>query len=195
MSATRQRALDELVPEYHARLPIADERRLIVEIGCGRGDATAVMARRDPDSLVIACEVNGATIAHLALLLEADDIDNVWLWHGDGLQLLIDLGPRSVAEVHMWFPDPWPKPRHAHKRLITAERLAVVADALVVGGRLRLATVDASYLEQALAAIFDEPRLCGEVVPRPGERPLTAFETRAEREGRATFDIVATRVV
>src|SRR4051794_18887154 len=183
MSASRQRALDELVPEYLVDLPITDDRRLVVEIGCGKGDATAAMAPKELDAVVVACEVNGATIAHLATLLDAADIENVRLWHGDALQLLAELGPASVAEVRMWFPDPWPKPRHAHKRLVTPERLAVVRGALVVGGRLRLATDDMCYAEQALAAIVDEPRLCGEIVSRPADRPVTAFEARAKREG------------
>jgi len=194
MSASRQRALDELVPDYLIQLPITDHRRLVVEVGCGKGDATAAMAPTEPDSLVIACEVNGATIAHLATLLDTDDIENVRLWHGDALQLLAEVSPASVAEVRMWFPDPWPKPRHAHKRLVTRERLAVVAGALVLGGRLRIATDDARYAEQALAAIGEEPRLRGGVVPRPPERLMTTFEARAQRDGRASIDVVATRV-
>src|SRR6185503_18653576 len=112
MSATRQRALDELVPLYLVELPIESEVPLIVEIGCGKGDATAAMAGDEKDHLVLACEVNDATIANLAALLDAGNVENVGLWVGDAFELLLALGPSRVSEVRAWFPDPWPKPRH-----------------------------------------------------------------------------------
>lgn len=192
MSPTRQRAFDELVPRYAAEPPYPG-RRLVVEIGCGKGDATAAMAAGDSGSLVIASEPNAAMIAHLAALLDAAGTDNVRLWVGDAFDLLALLGPASVAEVRVWFPDPWPKPRQAGKRLITSQRLALITDAMTVGGRLRLASDDAAYAAEALAAIDAEPRLTGAVVPRPIERPITVFEARGLAEGRPAVDIEAVR--
>ncbi|CAB4869757.1 unannotated protein [freshwater metagenome] len=204
MSPTRQRAFDVLVPRYlltpHdagslAATPISDAglKRLIVEIGCGKGEATAAMAPGEPDALVIACEPNEATIAHLAWLLDAGDVTNVRLWIGDAFDLLAVLEPHTIAEVRIWFPDPWPKPRHAHKRLFTPLRLGLIVDALAVGARLRLATDDLAYAAEALAAIDAEPRLRGAVVPRPGHRPVTTFEARGLRAGHPAVDIVAVR--
>jgi len=167
---------------------------VIVEIGCGKGDATAAMAASDADSLVIACEPNGAMIAHLALLLDDAGTTNVRLWVGDAFDLLGLLGPASVAEIRVWFPDPWPKPRHAGKRLITPQRLALITDAIEVGGRLRLATDDPDYASEALAAIAAADRLSGQVVARPDQRPITVFEARGLAEGRAATDIEATRL-
>lgn len=193
----RQRALEELVPRYHLQLPldVTPAPRRVVEIGCGKGDATAAMAAPDADAgmRVIACEANAATIANVALLLHEGGIENVRLWLGDAFALLAQLGAQSVAEIRVWFPDPWPKPRQARKRLIVAERFAVIVDALVIGGRLRLATDDPAYAEQTLAAIDAEPRLVGGIVQRPAERPITAFEARGLREGRIAIDIEAVR--
>jgi len=193
MSPTRQRAFDEVVPQYTADPPYPGAR-VIVEIGCGKGDATAAMAAGDADSLVIACEPNGAMIAHLALLLDHAGTTNVRLWVGDAFDLLGLLGPASVAEIRVWFPDPWPKPRHAGKRLITPQRLALITDAIEVGGRLRLATDDPDYASEALAAIAAADRLGGQVVARPDQRPITVFEARGLAEGRAATDIEATRL-
>ncbi|MEO6126001.1 MAG: tRNA (guanosine(46)-N7)-methyltransferase TrmB [Ilumatobacteraceae bacterium] len=193
MSATRQRAFDEVVPRYAAEPPYAG-RRIIVEIGCGKGDATAAMAAGDAGSLVIACEPNGATIAHLAALLDEAGTDNVRLWVGDAFDLLALVGPASVAEIRVWFPDPWPKPRHGGKRLVTTQRLALITDSIEIGGRLRLASDDADYAAEALAAIDAEPRLDGRVVARPSERPITVFEARGLAEGRPATDIEATRI-
>ena len=200
MSPTRQRWFDELVPRYaldqHGDIRAAvRERCLIVEIGCGKGDATAAMADSDCASLVIACEPNEATCAHLASLLDAARITNVKLWIGDAFDLLSTLGPASVTEIRAWFPDPWPKPRHAHKRLVTPLRLGVIVDALVPSGMFRLASDAPDYAAEALAAIRAERRLHGGIVARPVERPVTVFEARGYREGRIAIDISAVRVV
>ena len=197
MSPTRQRAFDEVLPRYEFSLPSPGlpipDRPIIVEIGCGKGDATAAMAPGDGDALVIACEPNGAMLANLALLLDEGGITNVRLWLGDAFDLLGVLGPGTVSEIRVWFPDPWPKPRHAGKRLITARRLGLLVDALQVGGRFRLATDDVAYASEALAAIATEPRLTGDVVPRPAARPITRFESRGLSEGRVVTDLVAVR--
>ena len=206
MSPTRQRAFDELLPRYELlahELPWpaaqqvdaqqVDAQPLIVEIGCGKGDATAVMAGGDGDAVVIACEPNGAMLANLAVLLDERGIDNVRLWLGDAFDLLGVLGPGVVSEIRVWFPDPWPKPRHAGKRLVTPQRLGLLVDALRPDGVLRLATDAAAYAAQALAAIAAEPRLAGGVVPRPAARPITRFEARGLREGRTATDLVARR--
>ena len=195
MSPTRQRALDTLVPRYLVEMPlITTSARLVVEIGCGKGEATVAMARGELDSCVIACEPNEATMAHLATLLDGTAVDNVRLWIGDAFDLLAVIGNESVDEVRVWFPDPWPKPRHAHKRLVTPLRLAVIVSALKLGGVIRLATDDPQYAQQTLEAISDEVRLVGAVVPRPHERPVTTFEARALRAGREPIDISATRL-
>jgi len=194
MSPTRQRAFDELVPRYAVNTPIACDQPFIVEIGCGAGEATAAMAPSDVGSLVIACEPNAAMIANLATLLDAEATANVRLWVGDAFDLLDLLGPGSVSELRVWFPDPWPKPRQAQKRLFTPQRLALLTDALAVGGLLRLATDDAGYAAEALAAIEAEARLVGAIVPRPAARPITRFEARGLHEGRAAIDIEARRL-
>ncbi|HEY4331374.1 MAG TPA: hypothetical protein VGM78_02345 [Ilumatobacteraceae bacterium] len=196
MSPTRQRALDELVPRYAVVGPVASAGRLIVEIGCGKGDATAAMAPADAaaDAAVIACEANQATIANLARLLDAAGITNVALWVGDAFDLLAQLGPSRVDELRIWFPDPWPKPRHAGKRLVTPNRVAVLTDALVTGGRLRLATDASAYADQALSVLSAEPRLAGEVVARPAARPITPFEARGLRAGHAAIDLEFRRI-
>ena len=200
MGPMRQHALAETVPRLHAevdaiRRTTADGGRVIVEIGCGKGDATVAMAQStDADALVVACEVNVAVIAALAMAVDAMAIDNVRLWDGDAFALLAEMDPGSIDEVRVWFPDPWPKIRHAPKRLVTSERVAAITNMLRPRGTLRLATDDAVYAAQASAVLGAEPRLRVAIVERPAERPFTAFEARAARDGRAVTDLVAVRV-
>ncbi|MEO7397174.1 MAG: tRNA (guanine(46)-N(7))-methyltransferase TrmB [Ilumatobacteraceae bacterium] len=199
MSPTRQRALDDIVPRYlvdpGSLAAARGTRRITVEIGCGKGDATAAMASVEPEALVIACEPNRAMIASLAIAIDVNAIDNVRLWVGDAFDLLGRLDAGSVAEIRIWFPDPWPKMRQAGKRLIVPARLALITDALELGGLLRIATDDSAYAEQALRAIERERRLEGRTIERPSGRPVTVFEQRGLRAGRAAIDIEARRVL
>ena len=113
---------------------------------------------------------------------------------GDGLQVLADaLAPGSLDEVRVFFPDPWPKARHAKRRLVTPAFAALVADRLRPGGRLHVATDWASYAEQVLAVVVGaSPDL--ELRRRErGDRPLTRFERRGLAAGRAIADVVAVR--
>jgi tRNA (guanine-N7-)-methyltransferase len=58
----------------------------------------------------------------------------------------------SVAAVHIYFPDPWPKKRHWKRRLINGGFLEIVRCALVPGGLLRMATDFQGYFDEMLQA-------------------------------------------
>lgn len=167
---------------------------LVLEIGCGDGLATAAMAAADPARDVLAVDVHTSGLAALLRRLEDASLDNVRVAEGDALVVLRDmLAPGSLDEVRVWFPDPWPKTRHRKRRLVTAAFADLVAERLRPGGRLRVATDDASYAAQALDAVRGCPLLDGGPVPRPAHRPVTRFERRAVAAGRPVVDVEAVR--
>ena len=197
--------LAEVLPHYAEPVdgPPHDQARvfgrvapLVVEIGSGMGEATAALAAAEPERDVLACEVHTAGLASLAGLVAAHGLTNVRIVDGDGVALLRDrLRAGQVDEVRVLFPDPWPKARHAKRRLLSPAFCALVADRLRPGGRLHVATDWEAYAEHALAAVRTCPQLKGGLVERPAWRPLTGYERRGLREGRASYDIVAVRVV
>ena len=166
---------------------------LVLEVGSGMGEATAEMAAADPDRDVLAVEVHTPGVAALLRRVEEQGLRNVRVVEGDALQVLAHaLGPASLHEVRVFFPDPWPKARHAKRRLVTASFAALVADRLRPGGRLRVATDWASYADQVRAVITGSPAL--ELVSAErGDRPLTRFERRGLAAGRPSYDLVAVR--
>ena len=166
---------------------------LVLEIGSGTGDAAAVMAAGDPSRDLLAAEVHTPGIATLLRRVETEGLRNVRVVEGDGLQVLRDaLGPGSLDEVRVFFPDPWPKARHAKRRLVTPSFAALVAGRLRPGGRLHVATDWPSYAEQVLEVVGAHPDLA--VVSRDrGNRPLTRFERRGVAAGRQITDVVAVR--
>jgi tRNA (guanine-N7-)-methyltransferase len=166
----------------------------VLEIGFGRGEATARMAAADPTRNLLAVDVHTPGLGNLLRLVEAGALTNVRVVEGDALVLLRDmLAPGSLDEVRVFFPDPWPKARHAKRRLVSPAFSALVATRLRPGGRLHVATDSPAYAAQALA-VLDASAELAVVSQRRGDRPVTRFEQQGLDAGRPAHDVVAVRL-
>ncbi len=166
---------------------------VVLDVGSGMGEATAEAAAADPSRGVLAVDVH--TPGHGALLAraEAAGLGNVRVADGDVRVLLRDmLPPGCLDEVRVWFPDPWPKARHAKRRLVTAAFVDLVVSRLRPGGALHVATDWAPYAEQVAAVLAAAPGL-GPVAGDRAGRPPTRFERRGESAGRPATDLRARR--
>lgn len=136
-----------------------------LEIGFGGGEHLAEQAQARPETCFIGAEpfVNG--VASLLTHIDAGAIKNIRLWPDDVRLLLKRLPDASIDQLVILFPDPWPKKRHWGRRIIGPETIPEFSRILKPGGRLRVATDHAGYLEWILAL------LC----------PHTAFSWLAER--------------
>jgi tRNA (guanine-N7-)-methyltransferase len=159
-----------------------------VEIGFGMGAATVLMAQAEPATDVLAVEVHPAGIAALLRRLSAADLTNVRVVDGDAVHLLQALPDGSVDQVRLFFPDPWPKARHAKRRLLRPTFAALLGQKLAPGGFLHLATDWPAYAEHARQALVGWQVT---QVPRPDSRPVTGYEQRALAAGRAAVDLIA----
>ena len=166
---------------------------VVLEIGSGMGEATAALAAAQPELDVVAVEVHRAGVAALLRRLEQANLANVRVVEGDAVALLKDaVPPASLTEVRVLFPDPWPKARHAKRRLLCVAFVELVATRLAPGGRLHVATDSAAYADQALRVM--PPLLDTRRVDRPSTRPVTRFEQRGLDAGRASYDVVGVRL-
>ncbi len=112
------------------------EAPLVLEIGCGMGDATVVMAAADPDRDYLAVDVHTPGLANLLALAERDGLTNLRAARGDAVELLRDLmKPGSLDAVHVFFPDPWPKAKHHKRRIVRTDVVALIRERLAPGGR------------------------------------------------------------
>lgn len=167
---------------------------LVVEIGSGIGEATAALATARPEANVLAFEVWRPGVAETFHALERAGVGNVRLISVDAVWSFAHLLPAgSVAELWTFFPDPWPKKRHAGRRLVTPEFAAVAASRLEPGAVWRLATDWPPYAEQMQRVLDAEPLLTGGAVDRWAERPRTRFERRGLRAGRPIADLAYRR--
>jgi tRNA (guanine-N7-)-methyltransferase len=153
------------------------EAPVIVEIGSGIGEATAVLAAARPDVDILAFEVWRPGVAHTLGLLAESGAENVRLISVDAVWSLEHLfGPGEIHDLWTFFPDPWPKTRHHKRRLVT------------------LATDWAEYAERMQLVLDAEPGLTGGQVERWAERPVTKFERKGVEVGRDITDLEYTRV-
>lgn len=200
LSTTTADALDRLgalvVPVDGSPLDVAAlfgrSAPLVVEVGSGMGEATAAMAAADPDRDLLAVDVHVQGLGRLLRRVEQDALTNVRVAEGDAVVLLRDmLGPGSVDEVRVYFPDPWPKARHVKRRLVQAGFADLVAERLRPGGRLHVATDWAPYAEQVRALLAAHPAYTIVTAGgRPDHRPVTRFEQRGLDAGRSSYDVV-----
>jgi len=177
-----------------ARALFGDERPLHFEIGFGSGEHLADRADLLPDHGFIGAEpfLNGvaAALAHI----RDQHLANVRLWRGDALDVLSRLPDGALSFLYLLHPDPWPKARHAKRRMVNDGPLAIFAAKLKPGGEFRLATDDPTYLTWALMVMQRHAHQFEWLAGRPGdflEPPGGWIETRygakSRREGRRPY--------
>jgi len=167
---------------------------LIVEVGCGVGEATAVLAAARPAYDVLALEVWRPGVASTLERLAEAGVTNVRLCGVDAVWSLEHLVVEdSLAELWTFFPDPWPKTRHHKRRLVTPRFARLAATRLAPGAWWRLATDWADYAQQMVDVLDDEPWLEGGRVERWADRPVTRFERKGLAAGREITDLAYRR--
>jgi tRNA (guanine-N7-)-methyltransferase len=222
LSSSQQRTWERLWPELGMPARTADgpsqppdtcawfgrDAPLVLEIGCGTGTSTLAMAQSEPQIDVIAVDVYRRGLAQLLCAIDREKVTNVRLIRGDAVDVLEYLiTPDSLSGVRVFFPDPWPKPRHHKRRLLQAATIARIADRLRPGGVLHTATDHPGYAAQIAEVGDAEPRLSrADVTGQLGApstreelaasleisiaRPTTKYETKAQRAGNAVTELV-----
>jgi tRNA (guanine-N7-)-methyltransferase len=222
MGTGQERALAELGPRYmlpfeaklldlnalksiasRADLTLAssqkdlENRKVILEIGFGMGDATATIAKALPNTLFIACEVHTPGVGALLRLIGEQEIPNIRIVQYDAVEVLAHMLPlQSLDGIHIFFPDPWHKKRHNKRRLIQPPFVGKLVQHLKPGGYLHCATDWQPYAEQMLEVLSAETALKNTATDpsgyaeKPHYRPLTKFENRGIKLGHGVWDLV-----
>lgn len=223
ITSAQQRALSELWPRFGVPFSPAplDLDALFgrtaprtLEIGFGNGDNLLARALSEPERDFLGVEVHRPGIGHLLLRAAGAGIGNLRVIEHDAVQVLQrQLRDRSLDEVQVLFPDPWPKKRHHKRRLVQPAVIELLITRLRVGGRVHIATDWQPYAEQMLLDLNACPAL--ERVPlsrTPGEsvaqgaapiadpvrtsaRSATRFEKRGERLGHRIHEFLFLRRV
>jgi len=165
-----------------------------IEIGFGKGRYLLERARAHPDRRFLGLEVVSKYYRYLKRRGERSRLSNLLLVRGEALYLLSTVLPRGFASaLHVYFPDPWPKNRHARRRLFDPETLDLVLSVLRPGGKLVFATDFLEYGEHVRKTLSQYPAL--DVRPHSGPWPdgaRTNYESKYIEEGRPIVRLRAT---
>lgn len=211
MSPAQTRAVDALGPAFvlpfSAGTPLAADdifgrvAPLIVEIGFGMGEATAAIAQVLADKNFIGIEVHTPGVGALLKLIGENDLHNLRIIQHDAVEVLTQMiADNSLAGLHIFFPDPWPKKRHHKRRLIQPALVKLLVQKLANGGYIHLATDWQEYAQQMLDVLGNETMLRNSVAPgegyapRPHYRGSSSFERKGLAKGHGVWDLVFTKV-
>ena len=185
---------------------------LVVEIGSGTGDAVVHGAQASPGRNFLAVEVYRPGMAATLAKIVHHNLTNVRLVQADAVQVLEHMvTDESVAEIWVFFADPWHKLRHHKRRLVNPGFAELASSRLDRGGTLRLATDWEDYARRmrdvlatcgSLTNSYDwpmtpqQPSVDPDLVdpergfaPRFEGRVMTRFERKAVASGRRIYDL------
>ncbi len=165
---------------------------LVLEIGCGHGAAALAYAAAHPGHDVLAVDVFPPALARMLAAADSRGLTNLWMHQGDAVELLTDrLGAASLTAVHVFFPDPWPKAKHAKRRFISSGSLDLIASRLVPGGQLLVATDHDGYAAHVRTAFAAHGGFDVTEGERPAWRPTDGFEAKGLAAGRRVSEFRA----
>ena len=137
-----------------------NSKKVILEIGFGMGEATALVGRDFPETGFLAVEVHKPGIGKLMARIEELEISNIRIIEGDAHPILKTMIPdNSVDGIHLFFPDPWPKKRHHKRRIVNNEFLKLIYPKIKDGGFIHIATDWVPYAEW-ISEVFSNSQLC-----------------------------------
>ncbi|VXC83505.1 tRNA (guanosine(46)-N7)-methyltransferase TrmB [Sphingomonas sp. 8AM] len=170
-----------------------NDRPLQVEIGFGAGEHLAGQAAAAPGTGFLGCEpfLNGVVgaLAHV----RDGALDNVRIHMGDALEVIERLPDESLERVYLLHPDPWPKARHAKRRMMNHGPLDLIAAKLKPGAEFRLGTDDPTYCRWSMMVMNQrrdfiwQAHTARDFLKRPADWPETRYERKARRQGHEVW--------
>ena len=153
---------------------------LELEIGSGKGGFLVAESEARPDTIFLGVERARRYWLHAADRLRRRARTNARILRADAIEALQALPSDSIAGLHVYFPDPWPKRRHAHRRLFLQPAFFRAAErALASGAILRVASDDRDYFGVIEGVLTARPRF----TRCPYEPPRSACRERGEQVG------------
>ena len=179
----------EIKSELNLNQIFPEKTKVIMEIGSGMGEATAQIAKANPQVGYVAVEMHSPGLAALLILINQMELENIRLIREDATYLLANHIPdNSLDGIHLLFPDPWPKNRQHKRRIVQSEFIEMVGRKLKPGGFIHIATDWQPYADWIKVRFDKSGCFSGGVVDRPNWRVLSKFEGQGLRKGHQVTD-------
>jgi len=198
LRAGQQSLLETLLPRLALALPVEPAKidlaqafggslppdGVWLEVGFGAGEHLVWQAEQNPGVGLIGCEPYLNGVAKCLAHIERAGVTNVRLFTDDARLLMAALPARSLSRAFVLFHDPWTKTRHHKRRFVRRENLDRLAELMLPGAELRLATDDPSYLPWMVEHAGTHPAFewlaegPADWRGRPADWPATRYEQK-----------------
>ncbi|MBR2460336.1 MAG: tRNA (guanosine(46)-N7)-methyltransferase TrmB [Clostridia bacterium] len=131
----------------------SENERLMIEIGCGKGAFMLALAAREPETTFIAIEKVPDVILLAAEKIKASELPNVKLLNADAGTLAQWFAPGSIERIYLNFSDPWPRPKHAKRRLTAPAYLELYKTLLSPNGAIFFKTDNRILFDYSLETL------------------------------------------
>ncbi|MDA9689071.1 tRNA (guanosine(46)-N7)-methyltransferase TrmB [Betaproteobacteria bacterium] len=168
----------ELLPEK----VFGNNNPLVLDIGFGMGEEIIDFSIRNPTKNILGIEMYKPAIGNLLKNIYDKNIKNIKIVEYDAYLVLNYMIPdESIDEIHIYFPDPWPKKKHIKRRLLDEEFAEIIARKLKNNGEIKCATDNSNYADQILSAL-DKQKCMQNRNDRYGNRPKDRTTSKFEQK-------------
>ena len=165
--------------------------KVIMEIGFGMGEATAIIAKNHPNIGYIAVDVHPPGIGKLLARIVENDLTNLKVIEEDVHVVLQHMiADETLDGIHLFFPDPWPKKKHNKRRIVNDGFLALIHPKIKKGGFIHIATDWVPYAVSIQEVFAGSTLFTGGVIDKPEWRPVTRFEGQGIDKDHAVNDMM-----
>lgn len=165
--------------------------KIIMEIGFGMGEATAIIAANHPNNAYVAVDVHPPGIGKLLARIVENKLSNIKVIEDDVHVVLQHMiADQSLDGIHLFFPDPWPKKKHNKRRIVNAEFLALIHPKIKQGGFIHVATDWVPYAQSIVEVFAQSDLFIGGIIEKPDWRPVTRFEGQGIDKDHAVNDML-----
>ncbi len=165
--------------------------KIVMEIGFGMGEATAIIAKNHPNNGYIAVDVHPPGIGKLLARIIENDLKNLRVIEDDvHVVLPYMFEDESLDAIHLYFPDPWPKKKHNKRRIVNQGFLELIHPKLKKDGYIHIATDWVPYAESIKDVFAASVLFSGGVIDKPESRPVTRFEGQGIDKDHQVTDLM-----
>ena len=202
VTSAQKRALQDYykffcVPFSNKELPpekiFGNSNPIVLDIGFGMGHEIIDFSTKNSTKNVLGIEIYKPAIGNLLKNIYEKNIKNIKIIEYDAYCVLNYMIPdESIDEIHIYFPDPWPKKKHVKRRLLNVKFAEIVARKLKNNGEIKCATDNSNYAEQIVSALGKQKYLqnMNETYGnRPKDRVFSKFEKKALSDDSKIYEI------
>ena len=202
ITSAQKRALSDYsglfcIPFTKKELPpekiFGNSNPIVFDIGFGMGDEIVDFSIKNPTKNVLGIEMYKPAIGNLLKNIYDKTIKNIKIIEYDAYWVLNYMIPdESIDEIHIYFPDPWPKKKHVKRRLLNEEFAKIIARKLKNSGEIKCATDNSNYAEQIVSALGKQKYLLNmndRYGKRPKDRIFSKFEKKALSDNSRIYEI------